>query len=107
MFGMDSFEFNKIAGALLGTLLFAMGLGILAEAVFHTPRPVPGPPPALTEIPEGVRETEVPLPADIVRSLAGTAAGGSGDVAVCEVRFTYQGGLHGLQLYMCALRFFA
>ena len=41
MFGMDSFEFNKIAGAVLGTLLFAMGLGILAEAVFHTPRPVP------------------------------------------------------------------
>jgi len=42
MFGMDSFEFNKMAGAVLGTLLFAMGLGILAEAVFHTPRPVPG-----------------------------------------------------------------
>ena len=31
MFGMDSFEFNKIAGAVLGTLLFVMGMGILAE----------------------------------------------------------------------------
>ena len=32
---MDSFEFNKIAGAVLGTLLFAMGLGILSDAIFH------------------------------------------------------------------------
>jgi cytochrome c len=32
---MDSFEFNKIAGAVLGTLLFIMGLGILSEAIFH------------------------------------------------------------------------
>ncbi len=31
---MDSFEFNKIAGAVLGTLLFMMGLGILSDAVF-------------------------------------------------------------------------
>lgn len=37
MFGMDSFEFNKIAGALLGSLLFLMGLGILAETIFATP----------------------------------------------------------------------
>lgn len=32
---MDSFEFNKIAGAVLGTLLFMMGLGILSDAIFH------------------------------------------------------------------------
>ncbi len=32
---MDSFEFNKIAGAVLGTLLFLMGLGIFSDAVFH------------------------------------------------------------------------
>jgi len=31
---MDSFEFNKIAGAVLGTLLFIMGLGIVSDAVF-------------------------------------------------------------------------
>ncbi|MDB5651797.1 MAG: cytochrome c class [Hyphomicrobiales bacterium] len=32
---MDSFEFNKIAGAVLGTLLFVMGLGIFSDALFH------------------------------------------------------------------------
>ena len=31
---MDSFEFNKIAGAVLGTLLFIMGLGIVSDAIF-------------------------------------------------------------------------
>jgi cytochrome c len=37
MFGMDSFEFNKIAGALLGSLLFLMGLGIVADVIFAGP----------------------------------------------------------------------
>lgn len=31
---MDSFEFNKIAGAVLGTLLITMGLGIVANTFF-------------------------------------------------------------------------
>jgi len=40
---MDSFELNKIAGAVLGTLVFAMGLGILAETIFEPHHPaVPG-----------------------------------------------------------------
>lgn len=32
---MDSFELNKITGAVLGTLLFVMGVGFLAEAIYH------------------------------------------------------------------------
>ena len=36
---MDSFTYNKIAGAVLGTCLVGMGLGILGEAIY-----VPGPP---------------------------------------------------------------
>lgn len=32
---MDSFELNKIMGAVLGTLLFVMGVGFLAEAIYH------------------------------------------------------------------------
>ena len=32
---MDSFEINKIIGAVLGTLLFVMGVGFLAEAIYH------------------------------------------------------------------------
>lgn len=40
---MDSFEFNKIAGGVLGTLLFTMGLGIFSDALFFRPAPtVPG-----------------------------------------------------------------
>ena len=31
---MDSFELNKIIGAILGTLLFVMGIGFLAEAIY-------------------------------------------------------------------------
>jgi cytochrome c len=36
---MDSFEWNKIAGAILFTLTFTLGLGIFAEIVFHRPAP--------------------------------------------------------------------
>ncbi|ODN67830.1 Cytochrome c-550 [Methylobrevis pamukkalensis] len=36
---MDSFELNKIAGTVLGTLLFAMGLGFVAEGIFHMEAP--------------------------------------------------------------------
>lgn len=32
---MNSFELNKIMGAVLGTLLFIMGVGLVAEAVYH------------------------------------------------------------------------
>lgn len=39
---MDSFELNKIIGAILGTLLFVMGVGFLAEAIYE-PQHGPGP----------------------------------------------------------------
>lgn len=32
---MDSFELNKIIGAVLGTLLFIMGVGFIADAVYN------------------------------------------------------------------------
>ena len=32
---MDSFELNKIMGAVLGTLLFVMGVGFIAESIYH------------------------------------------------------------------------
>lgn len=34
---MDSFEFNKIAGALLGTALAIFGLSELSQAIYHSP----------------------------------------------------------------------
>jgi cytochrome c len=36
---MDSFEFNKIAGAVLGTLLLVLGLKNLSGVVFHNEAP--------------------------------------------------------------------
>jgi cytochrome c len=36
---MDSWTFNKIAGAVLGTCLLVMGLGILSEMIFHHEAP--------------------------------------------------------------------
>ena len=36
---MDSFEFNKIAGAVLGVLLFVMGLSIFSSSIFHPHKP--------------------------------------------------------------------
>ena len=32
---MDSLSLNKIFGAILGTLLFVMGVGFLSEAIYH------------------------------------------------------------------------
>ncbi|HEX4298584.1 MAG TPA: cytochrome c family protein [Devosia sp.] len=48
---MDSFELNKILGAILGTLLFVMGIGFLAEAIYEPGHSgpsydLPTPPPA-------------------------------------------------------------
>jgi cytochrome c len=37
---MDSFEFNKIAGAVLGTLLATFGLHIIAQEIFSGEKPV-------------------------------------------------------------------
>lgn len=36
---MDSFEINKIAGGILATLLTVMGLGFIAETIFHAKKP--------------------------------------------------------------------
>lgn len=48
---MDSFELNKIIGAILGTLLFVMGVGFIAEAIY-SPIEARGPGYTLPE-PEG------------------------------------------------------
>ena len=49
---MDSFELNKIIGAILGTLLFVMGVGFLAEGLY-SPAHSSGPGYALPEPAEG------------------------------------------------------
>jgi cytochrome c len=36
---MDSFELNKMAGALLGTVFIVMSIGLARDALFHNPAP--------------------------------------------------------------------
>ncbi len=36
---IDSYEFNKIMGAVLGTLLFLMFLGLFSSSIYHAPKP--------------------------------------------------------------------
>lgn len=77
---MDSFELNKIIGAILGTLLFVMGVGFLAEGVYH---PIENRGPGLT-LPEaevadahgGTAEPEAPaVPIGVLLASADAAAG--------------------------------
>jgi cytochrome c len=80
---MDSFELNKIIGAVLGTLLFVMGVGFLAEAVYH---PIEGRGPGLTlaeaepagDHGGGAAEPEAPaVPLGVLLASADAAAGQS------------------------------
>lgn len=68
---MDSFELNKIIGAILGTLLFVMGAGFLAEAIYH---PIEGRGPGYSlpepEGTEGAGEAEAEVVVDIGTLLA-------------------------------------
>lgn len=64
---MDSFEWNKIAGAVLGTLLFVVALKIVTAMIFEVPMPLkPGyvvqGVPAATEASSSGQPAEEPLP---------------------------------------------
>lgn len=76
---MDSFELNKIIGAILGTLLFVMGVGFLAEAIYH---PIEGrgagyalPEPAATETAEAAAPAAPVTPLPVLLASADAAAG--------------------------------
>lgn len=58
---LDSFEFNKIAGAVLFTLLLILGLGVVSDIVFETHHPEkPGFEIAVSEDTHGGGATEAP-----------------------------------------------
>jgi len=65
---MDSFEWNKIVGAVLGTLLFVVAIKIVSEAIFEVPMPakpgyvVQGVPAAATGSNASAQPAEEPLP---------------------------------------------
>jgi cytochrome c len=83
---MNSFELNKIIGAMLGTLLFVMGVGFLAEAIYH-PIEDRGPGYALPE-PEGTETAEGPAAPTIepiaVRLAAASAERGASAARKCQ-----------------------
>jgi len=83
---MDSFELNKIMGAVLGTLLFVMGAGFVAEAIYH-PIEDNGPGYALPE-PEATHggaqaEAEPEVPLGVLLASA-DASKGANSVKKCQ-----------------------
>lgn len=97
---MDSFELNKIIGAVLGTLLFVMGVGFLAEAIYH-PIEDRGPGYSLPE-PEGSAEQggdgEPEAPAASIGLLLASADAeqGADDARKCGGCHTFnEGGANG------------
>ena len=93
---MDSFEVNKILGAILGTLLFVMGLGFLAEAIYA---PIEGKGPGYTlagavehdgetvETAEPVAETSIS-----VLLASASAEAGEGVARRCAACHTFEPG---------------
>ena len=77
---MDSFELNKIIGAILGTLLFVMGVGFLAEAVYAPHEAGPGlslPEPEGTAHAGEPAEEAAAVPIGVLLASADAAAGES------------------------------
>lgn len=65
---MNSFEFNKIAGAVLGTLLLVFGLHNLSGIIYHTEKPEkPG---YAIEVAEATAEGEADAPAKEIVPIA-------------------------------------
>jgi cytochrome c len=73
---MDSFELNKILGAILGTLLFIMGVGFLAEAIYA---PIEGRGPGYALPEPQAAETATAAPAEQVTPLPVRLASASAD----------------------------
>ncbi len=72
---MDSFELNKIAGAVLGTVLLMFGINILSEQLFHTGSPeTPGYAVEVTEASHGEEAAEPAAEEPIATLLASADA---------------------------------
>ena len=68
---MDSFELNKIAGAVLFTILVILSLGVVADAIYGTHKPEkPGFEIAVAEAPENGGSTGAPVVEPIAVRLA-------------------------------------
>jgi cytochrome c len=91
---MDSFEFNKIAGAILGTCLFLVALSFAAEAIYAPP--VPAKPGYVIEIPKegGSKEASKPAAEEPIEKLlaSATVERGQASAKVCSTCHTFDKG---------------
>lgn len=83
---MNSFELNKIAGAFLGTLLFAMWLSVISGAIFsHAQLAKPGYPlPAAPEIAAGAGASAPSVPPIGTRLALADLKKGEADTKPCQ-----------------------
>ena len=90
---MDSFELNKVAGAVLGALLFVAGSGFVAELIYHpTPAGEAG---YLLEVPpaESGGGQAAPAVEPIAVRLAGASAEkGQGGTKACQACHSFEKG---------------
>jgi cytochrome c len=97
---MDSFELNKILGAILGTCLILLSINIAAGAIFAPKKPAkPGYEIAVPEHPAGgPAQPQQPQPQQPIEQLLASADAGRGenDVKKCGVCHTFNKGGHPL-----------
>jgi len=91
---MDSFQFNKFAGAILGALGLTLGLNLISEGVFsHTKLAKPG-----YDLPGAMQESEAKsetaAPAEPLPKLLASAdvAKGQADTKVCQACHNFEKG---------------
>lgn len=79
---MDSFELNKILGAVLATCLFILALNIGANALFSAPKPQkPGYAIAVPEVAAKGGAAPAPAPSEPIEKLLASASTERGEVA--------------------------
>jgi cytochrome c len=92
---MDSFELNKVLGAILGTCLITLVLNFSAQAIFAPTLPEkPGYNIAVKEAPEGGAKEAAPPPSEPIEKLLQTASVEKGEAAAkkCAACHTFEKG---------------
>jgi cytochrome c len=95
MASFDSFEMNKVAGAVLGTALLVMSVSILSEAIYHQDEPEkPGYEIAVTEAPAGGAGPggAAAVPPIAVRLQTADVAAGEASAKKCLACHTFEKG---------------
>jgi cytochrome c len=92
---MDSFELNKVMGAVLATCLFLLSLNIASEALFHAPKPAkPGYDVAVQEAPAAGGADQAAPAQEPIEKLLATASIEKGESSAkkCQACHTFNKG---------------